>query len=277
MNDTQMEAVTSAEVGAPTWRSRSKNVWNRLLNEGDSSDGTPVQFGIRAVLLLQALAAGALSLLMWLDLAGVFLLFIGTVLVMFWRVSPGATRARRVFSDLLAGALMPIICVFFDPGILRETQLGAAVIMLDPGFLRGTDLGIILVLAILVQVAVLLAWQLMPRGLPSISAFFAGSLSVGFAVAAGIGIYILPMTLIGLLLIVGLLGTMPFMTAIVYLRNVISANRTARSRSPSLLPRVMFVVGIAAAISLPLVLNEAWGREVADYLRSLPNFGLRWL
>lgn len=279
MKDAQVEAVGLAEVCAPTWKQRCRSLWNRLLNEGDPSDGSPVQFGIRAVLLLQALAAGALSLLMWLDLAGVFILFIATILVMFWRVSPGAARARRVFSDLLAGALMPIICVFFDPGVLRDTQAGFVPGFFDFRFLSGTELGTTLILAVLVQVGMLLLWQLMPRGAASIAGFFLGSLAVGTLLAVLIGVCILPLTLIGALLIVGFLGTMPFLTAIVYLRNLISATRMALSNAGGHLPRLTFAItmGVVVAVGLPLLLNEICGRELAGYLRSLPNYGMRWL
>lgn len=277
MNDVQVEAVGPAEVCAPTWKMRCRSLWNRLLNEGDPSEGAPVQFGIRAVLLLQALAASALSLLMLLDLAGVFILFIATILVMFWQVSPGAARARRVFSDLLAGALMPIICVFFDPGVLRGTQAGFMPGFFDFRFLSGTELGTVLILSALVQVGMLLLWQLTPRGAPSVAGFFVGSLSVGTLLAVAIGVCILPLTLIGALLIVGFLGTMPFLTAIVYLRNVVSARRMAWQTSSHPLPLLMFIAGVAVAIGLPVLLNEVCGREVADYLRSLPNYGMRWL
>ena len=277
MNDAQMDAIGAAGVAAPTWKSRCRSLWNRLLNEGDPSEGAPVQFGIRAVLLLQALAAGALSLLMLLDLAGVFLLFIGTILVMFWRVSPGAGRARRVFSDLLAGALMPIICLFFDPGLLRGTQAGFMPGFFDFQFLSGTELGTILILAVLVQVGMLLLWQLTPRRAPSIAGFFVGSLCVGALLAVAIGVCILPLTLIGALLIVGFLGTMPFLTAVVYVRNVVSARRMAWQTSKQPLPLLMFIAGVAVAVVLPVFLNEVCGRELADYLRSLPNYGMRWL
>lgn len=260
MNDAQVDAVAAAETSEPTWSSRWRGLWKRLLYEGDPSQGTPVQFGVRAVLLLQALAAGALSLLMYLDLVGTFVLFIGTVLVLFWRVSPRDARARRVFSDLLAGTLMPIVCVFFDPGILRNSALG-----------------VIVITAILVQIGMLLAWQLTPRSLPSVSAFFAGGLSVGFVLAMAVGIGILPMTLVGLPLLVGFLGTMPFLTAIVYLRNVISARRMARASSHIWLPRLTCVVGTAVASGLPYLLHEAYGPQIAHYFHSLPNFGLRWL
>jgi hypothetical protein len=279
MNDAQMEAVGPAEVAAPTWKMRCRGLWYRLLNEGDPSDGAPVQFGIRAVLLLQALAAGALSLLMWLDLAGVFILFIGTVLAMLWRVSPNAARARRVFADLLAGALMPIICVFFDPGVLRETQAGFVPGFFDFRLLSGKELGTILILAVLVQVGMLLLWQLTPRGAPSIAGFFVGSFVIGTLLAVVIGVCILPLTLIGLLLIVGFLGAMPFLTAIVYVRNLLSATRMALGNAGGYLPRLTFAIttGVVVAVGLPLLLNEICGREVADYLRSLPNYGMRWL
>jgi hypothetical protein len=100
---------------------------------------------------------------------------------------------------------------------------------------------------------------------------------VGVVLATGIGVCILPMTLLGLLLIVGFLGTMPFLTAIVYLRNVISARRVAFAGPNVWFPRLMFAVGIASAIGLPFVLYQAYAQEIAEYFHSLPNYGLRWL
>ena len=125
----------------------------------------------------------------------------------------------------------------------------------------------------------LLLWQFTPDGAPIIARFFADSLSVGTLLALAIGVCILPMTLIGLLLNVGFLGTMPFLTVTVYMRNLISATRMAIANAGAHLPQLMpaIAMGFIVAIGLPLLLNEICGRELADYLRSLPNYGLRWL
>ncbi|HXU07982.1 MAG TPA: hypothetical protein VN743_03220, partial [Blastocatellia bacterium] len=41
----------------------------------------------------------------------------------FWRRQLGATyTARQVVFDVVFGILMPLVCFYFDPGIIRETR-----------------------------------------------------------------------------------------------------------------------------------------------------------
>ncbi len=87
----------------------------------------------------------------------------------------------------------------------------------------------------------------------------------------------LPFTLIGFLVLIGLLGTMPFLTAIVYLRNVLSAACMARAHSPAWITRVMFVFGVLMAIGMPWALHQAMGRQIGVYLHPLPDYMTRWL
>lgn len=244
----------------PVAKQGGRGFWKRILLEGDPIDDQPVQFSLRSVLLLQTLAAAALSLLLAFDLVGALALFFVTVGVMVWPMPPGAQRARRVFSDLLAGALMPIVCLVFDPGVLNDSSWGVVTIP-----------------AILVQIAGLLLWQLLPGRVPAVTAFFCGFFCVGFLLALMIGIAMIPVTLIGLLLLVGLLGTMPFLTAIVYLRNLASAGRAAFGDRQTVTGITMFMLGLAVAIATPSAINELCGKRIAEFFRSLPDFGPRWL
>lgn len=237
-----------------------RGFWKRLLLDGDPNDGQPLQFGLRTVLLLQALAAAALSLLLVFDLIGALALYVVTVVVMVWPAPPGAARARRVSADLLAGALMPIICLVFDPGVLD-----------------GSSWGITVIAAILVQIAGLLLWQLLPGCLPGPAAFFCGFFAIGCLLALMIGIAMLPMTLFGLLLLVGLLGTMPFLTAVVYLRNMASAGRTAFGNRQTTTRITLLILGLAFALAAPFAANQLCGTQLGEFFQSLPDFGRRWL
>jgi len=275
MNDADADVVPLDEQDRTPRKAYRQKIWHQLLYEGDPCEGAHVQFGLGTVLALQAAAALALSLLLVLDLVGVFVLFVGTVLVMFWPIEPPAARARRVFADLLAGALMPVLCLIFDPGILRDN--GTIYIPLNWGLLRNSDASAYLATAIFVQIGFLLLWQLLPRTWPAVSALFAGLLSVGFVLAASIGIYILPITLVGLLLLAGLLGAMPFLTAIVYLRNVISAWRSGFGAAAGPLSIPLFLLGAITAMGFPLVLSLAYGQQINDFFNAFPNYGMRWL
>src|SRR5205085_7811140 len=84
----------------------------------------------------------------------------------------------------------------------------------------------------------------------------AGSLAGGAVFALGLGLILLPMTLIGMIILVGVLGLIPFGTAWVFGRNARAAWRAAtRHRAAP----VCAAVGFIFACGLPCVLQVmAW-------------------
>lgn len=158
----------------------------------------------------------------------------------FWgrqfRASP--TPGQFIF-DIVFGILMPVLCFYFDPGIIRGQLLTPlrSVSIFVYGF-SGLAIG------------VLTLWLVLGDRGPSWSAGFSGVLLAGAVLSFSIGIVILPMTLIGILIVIGLLGFVPFVTGFVYLRNSLRAIKCART--PAGRPRVA-VIALSAILATGLV------------------------
>ena len=103
------------------------------------------------------------------------------------------------------------------------------------------------------------------RGAGLLHGILAGALMTAAYLAAAIGIAILPMSIIGLVFIVGILGFTPFLTAFVYGRNAIAALRSAKRKLPlellfaSLLLGAIVTAGPSAGVQwgLPLMADRA--------------------
>ena len=170
----------------------------------------------------------------------------------FWQrqISPSRTSPQLVF-DVTFGVLMPIICFYLDPGIISRSSLGTIPIPLTYDSFLGWNL-LIYALSILAILSLSL-WLSIGHRAKASGAIFGGTLLMGATASFVIGIVILPLTLIGLLFIIGILGFVPFVTAFVYLRNGVKAIRQgglALSRSALIGTVVSSAVVISA---LPVV------------------------
>jgi hypothetical protein len=74
-----------------------------------------------------------------------------------------------------------------------------------------------------IEMAVFIVWRTFRTQLTTFSAPFAGVLFAGGLFSTLIGIAILPLSLFGLLLFIGILGFTPFLTAFVYFRSGVRA------------------------------------------------------
>lgn len=148
---------------------------------------------------------------------------------------------QRMF-DLIFGLAMPIICFKLDP-IVFISDFGMNYDAFD---IRAYKLTIYCMSAI--SICSLAAWLILWDKMNAISGFFAGIFMFGAAVALCIGIYILPLSIAGLIFIIGALGFIPFITAFVYLRNgvmVIRAGEHRGNRKAYAMFVVMFIMGAA--------------------------------
>lgn len=136
----------------------------------------------------------------------------------FWRRQFGevVTAKQRKF-DWFMGVILPMVCFYFDPivfrsefendGLLLNYQLPAYVLAFS---------------AIMAQTA----WLLWGERLGQLKFVVGLTLSVAAVAAMLIGIIIFPFSLIGMLLLIGVLGFTPIFTAIVYWRTAVRAMRT---------------------------------------------------
>lgn len=178
----------------------------------------------------------------------------------FWarQLSGPRTPGQLVF-DFVFGIVMPVFCFYLDPGIVRA-GLFSPVGELSLFIYAFSGLAII----------ALFVWLVFGHRMGSLGTIFGGVLVAGAIVSTSIGVLILPLTLIGILVVIGLLGFVPFITGFVYLRNALRAINYSGA-SASRLPRFAIVVFSAViAIALPGVaqwkVNDIAKQSTAEIL-----------
>jgi hypothetical protein len=152
------------------------------------------------------------------------------------------TRQQTVF-DLLFGILAPITCLIFDPGIFRGGMLA------DSGVLGNFQW--FAYFACIMQVFTLRSWLQVGEDFEGWLGAIAGILLAGAICAGLVGILILPLSLLGLFVLIGAFGFIPFLTAIVFARNAFRALRLAREHTSSSGFLGMLVLGMVIAIAVP--------------------------
>lgn len=160
----------------------------------------------------------------------------------FWRRQFASPPTRRQLAfDVAAGIVLPIICLAFDPVVFR----GGA-----PGPLLGGYRAFSYV-AIGFGVSALALWLWLKRWTAPLSGVIGGALAAGALFSFGVGVVILPLSLIGLFLLIGALGFSPFLTSFVFLRNALRALAHARLRVTTAQLVVLALLGAAVAIGGP--------------------------
>jgi hypothetical protein len=202
----------------------------------------------------------------------------------FWRRQFRAevTRAQTTF-DIAFGILIPIGCFALDPIVFR----GASFFRPDArdGFLGQWQVSAYCFSAI--QICTLAVWLIWRDRLGRYSRVITGLLISGALFSLTIGILILPLSLIGLLFLIGALGFIPFFTGIVYLRNAARAEFFARSSGWGKQGIQILFASALLSLALPLgaqrlILHEV-ERSVAQITSASPAEAdaaagrLRWL
>jgi len=135
----------------------------------------------------------------------------------FWKSQFVATRtpAQLVF-DLAFGVIAPLACFAFDPIVFQGGFAGPP---LFPSYQP------VVYLFSGIEIVLLCFWLVMDGGPPLANAMIGSALLVAGVFCLLIGIVLLPYTLMGLLLGIGVFGFIPFVTATVYGRNGLRALR----------------------------------------------------
>jgi hypothetical protein len=124
------------------------------------------------------------------------------------RLRPDAKRAGLGY---LAGVIGPVVCLVFDPFVFRDpfptgspsTMLGAS----RAGCYTFMTLEMILITL----------WLRAGPAFGPASGLLSGAFYAGAVYALGIGLLLLPMSAVGLIVGIGLLGLIPFLTAYAFL------------------------------------------------------------
>ncbi|HEX8722579.1 MAG TPA: hypothetical protein VF736_18325 [Pyrinomonadaceae bacterium] len=167
-------------------------------------------------------------------------------------------RPRRWRFDLFFGLVLPALCFAADPVVFRGWLLGGR------GFYGRFQFYVYSVGAM--ELLALAAWlfpSLLGRRRPAV---LAGVLLAGGVFSFGLGLLILPLSLLGLLVVVGVLGFTPFVTGVVYLRNGLRAAAQCRTEgalragtTAAIAFGFVFALGapLAARVSMRHVLEAA--------------------
>lgn len=167
----------------------------------------------------------------------------------FWRrqFQTRATRAQAKF-DWLFGVILPVVCFTFDPIVFRG----------EIGFFGGSSLASFKLSAYVlsfVSVMAMAAWLIWGKKLKWLTAPLAGFFAVGGIISLVIGILIAPLSLFGLIILIGILGFTPLVTSIVYLRNALRAFQSAKPFLEKKILIYTFALSALATVVVPYVLN----------------------
>jgi hypothetical protein len=221
----------------------------------------PLQFGIRGLMVLQAVCAVFFAGLVWVGAAALLIALVVTVVYAAMAVAPAQRPAKRLIVDLAGGIVFPCLCVYYDPGFFRGVRN-----------LGGLPHASLAVAAMGMQMVALLLWLAVGRRAGVAAALFSGVFMGGTALAMLIGLALLPASVIGIFLWAGYggLGLTPFLTAVVFGRNSARAWRVAVPRG-DLLPMLLLWLGLAVAVAVPVALYFFLGDEIAAALDRLPR------
>ena len=158
----------------------------------------------------------------------------------FWQrqFSESVTPAQKHF-DVAFGFVLPVLCFVFDPIVFHEWLSD------EPGLLGRWQFYVYTMSAL--EMVALAAWLCKAGGTGRPPAALGGMLLAGGVFSLALGVVLLPLSLLGLLVFVGVFGFIPFPTAVVYLRNGWRAANPGRSGDG-------LRAGAAAAFALGFVL-----------------------
>lgn len=170
------------------------------------------------------------------------------------------TTSRQIIFDIAFGILVPIICLIFDPIVFRG-HVSNYLVSNNLFAYSAIGLGII----------TLSIWLLFNTESTIINSLIAGVLLSGALLAFVLGIVILPYSLVGLYLIIGIFGFTPFFTAYVFLRNGLKAIRKIQPIKSKFSVTGLMFVGIVFVIGLPLEIQLRGSELVAHSFEVIAN------
>jgi hypothetical protein len=107
-----------------------------------------------------------------------------------------------------------------------------------------------------------MAWLLWKEKLGVFAPVLAGLFFVAGSVALLIGVALLPLSLIGLMMLIGVLGFTPLFTAVIYLRNGVRALRSAKPDLTRSKLVAATVLGSLWGLAVPYALNAEVNRSL---------------
>ena len=178
----------------------------------------------------------------------------------FWRrqFAETGTEVQVVF-DFVFCLVAPILCFYFDPVVFKGGIGGKAMLQSFQLFAYGVTA---------VEVTLFVVWTLAGARLGAWSRLIGGTLICGAVFSAAIGLAILPYTLIGLIIIIGVFGFVPFLTAFAYLRVGWRAVKS-QANTPASSPMVPLLVGAILSLALPALVSVYVSRTTTNSINAI--------
>jgi len=187
---------------------------------------------------------------------------VGTKKPGFWRrqFAPIPTRAQDEFDSIFA-IVLPILFLLLDPIVFKSP------LMLGPAYLE--DYQLLAYLFCSLEIGLFLTWRTFRLPLRRFSMVFAGAFFVGAIFSTVIGVLILPFSVVGLIIILGVLGFTPFVTAFVFLRNGVRAARINVNGAALLSRLAGAALSGVLAFGMPLAAHAKVERDLSTLIETL--------
>ena len=227
----------------------------------DEFEPLPPRFSLLALFGVSTGAAVYCGLLRLLGVYAVMLMLAGLIGLYVVQVPERWRAIKRVASDMLAGIVLPIGCLMFDPGVFRSSVLNGP-------FSFAEQVGIYVLLGC--EMLLLFVWLLVGGALNHLArSMTAGMLMLGSLICIALGLVLILVGLSALVLFrepIGVLGLVPWFTLLAFGRNAQRARIPSRSSPAS-------AVGMLLGVALLLALAAACGYAalvIAPSAQSLP-------
>jgi hypothetical protein len=178
----------------------------------------------------------------------------GTTRRGFWQSQFGSevTKPQIIF-DIAFGIVGPILCFAFDPVVFRGGVGG------DPLF---PNFKVYVYLFSGLELLILSLWLGARAGFQLWNDLSGTALLVGGVFCLAVGVILMPLSLMGLMIGIGVFGFTPFLTGIVYLRNGVRALRSPRTDTSIFNRAATILLSSLVVIGAPLLLSVAIHRTV---------------
>ena len=174
----------------------------------------------------------------------------------FWlRQFSGKSTTQQVVFDIVFGIVLPLVCVVFDPIVFRGA--GGLPWLLSNSIAAYVGIGI--------GIVSLLVW--LSTHLPA--KVLTGALAASAVFSFGLGVLLLPLSLMGLFILIGALGFIPFVTSFVFFRNTVRAIACARTKQRHRNWIVVACFSFALALTAPAFAQFWVKRDVASAMEQL--------
>lgn len=172
----------------------------------------------------------------------------------FWRrqFQNEVTPSQRKW-DWAYGVVLPLICFFFDPFVFRLWNGSGGLLGAYKPFAYSASA---------IAIALMAAWLLWREKLGSLSALFAGAFFAASTLSFVVGILLIPFSLVGIVVLIGVLGFTPLFTSVIFLRNGVRALRAARPELAKSKLAYASIVGTLWGLAIPFALQMEVNRSL---------------